>query len=441
MDNSSDSKVQAGQSTSSQGTTPVTVGSLAPANRPMQQAAPATSPAKKRKTGLIVGIIIAAVVLIGGGIAAALILTNLNKQNPVVAAIGKLMNEGAPENVMIDGNIEIATEDQSAVVSKIKIDLKSGLRPKSLINSSTATVTATVRNLGDLTVDVSEIYASEDSLFFKIDGATNAIEDSGILFLLNMYNNTPEVVDCGVEGGCQSDSAASTKCADGETCDAAGMIDLETLAENSQIVLDEDTAAFFASIIDTVELIDGEWLRISTDDIGAAIGGALTQSDAGCVVNLISSLRANSNSATELYSKYPFVYATNKNIPIESKQYPVYKVDINTENFTGYMNSARSAAWSEQIYSCLNIEPDTQIDENDAASMLEDLPEIYVEVDGDNNFTRLYANLKIDSGKSTIDLNFSYPTNINVTEPLEYQDFSEVIQDVSTSVYDADIDN
>lgn len=441
MDNSSDSKVQAGPSTSSQGTTPVTVGSLAPANRPMQQAAPAASPAKKRKTGLIVGIIIAAVVLIGGGIAAALILTNLNKQNPVVAAIDKLMNEGAPENVMIDGNIEIATEDQSAVVSKIKIDLKSGLRPKSLINSSTATVTATVRNLGDLTVDVSEIYASEDSLFFKIDGATNAIEDSGILFLLNMYNNTPEVVDCGVEGGCQSDSAASTKCADGETCDAAGMIDLETLAENSQIVLDEDTAAFFASIIDTIELIDGEWLRISTDDIGAAVGGALTQSDAGCVVNLISSLRANSNSATELYSKYPFVYATNKNIPIESKQYPVYKVDINTENFTGYMNSARSAAWSEQIYSCLNIESDAQIDENDAASMLEDLPEIYVEVDGDNNFTRLYTNLKIDSGESTIDLNFSYPTNINVTEPLEYQDFSEVIQDVSTSVYDADIDN
>ena len=73
--------------------------------------------------------------------------------------------------------------------------------------------------------------------------------------------------------------------------------------------------------------------------------------------------------------------------------------------------------------------------------MLEDLPEIYVEVDGDNNFTRLYTNLKIDSGKLTIDLNFSYPTNINVTEPLEYQNFSEVIQDVSTSVYDADIDN
>lgn len=177
------------------------------------------------------------------------------------------------------------------------------------------------------------------------------------------------------------------------------------------------------------------------DDIGSAAGEALAQSDIGCVVNLISSLSANSNSATELYNKYPFIYATNKNIPIVSNQHPVYKVDIDAENFASYMNSVRNAAWSEQIYSCLNIEADTQIDENDATNIMRDLPEIYAEVDSDNNFTRLYVKTEIDSGKLTMDLNFSYPANVNVTEPLEYQDFSEVIQDMSTSIYDADIDN
>ena len=58
----------------------VPVESLDSNGRPMETVAPATTPTKK-KTGLIVGIIIGAVVLIGGIIAAVFLLMNMNKDD------------------------------------------------------------------------------------------------------------------------------------------------------------------------------------------------------------------------------------------------------------------------------------------------------------------------------------------------------------------------
>lgn len=460
MNNDFGNPTQMGQSTSPQGTTPMPVGSLAPAGRPMQQAAPVTAPVKKRKTGLIVGVVIAVLVLVGGGIAVAMVLANFNKQTPVEAAMSKLVNDGIPENVAINGNIEMTAEDPNAMVSSIKISLKSGLRPKSLINNTTATVTASVRYLGDLTVEVSEIYASGDNLFFKIDGATNAIEDSGILFLLSMMSNAQEVVDCSTEEGCQSDESTETECADGETCESAKTSDIKSFAKDSQIVLDEDTIQLFSSIIDAVELIDGEWLRITTNDISSFPGEALAQSDIGCVANLVNELNSNSNSATEFYNKYPFVSADNKNIPIESKQYPVYKVGINAKNFADFVNSIRGTTLSNQVYSCLNIENNTWLDENDITNIMKELPEIYAEVDKNDDFARIYIKGKVkgqngcdcpadsecncessDIGEVVVDLDLTYPSSLSIPEPIEYRDFSEVIQDASINTYDTDVDN
>ena len=83
------------------------------------------------------------------------------------------------------------------------------------------------------------------------------------------------------------------------------------------------------------------------------------------------------------------------------------------------------------------------IDENDVAGMKLDFPEIYAEVDGEDNFTRLYvkSDLENSAASVTMDLNFSYPNNINVPEPQEYRDFSDIIQELSTTIYDTGIDN
>ncbi len=436
-------------------------GSVTPTSRPMEQAAPMEMPKKKKKTGLIVGIIMALIVLIGGGVAAAIIIPMLSQKDPVTMAMEKIMSGKAPANVAIDGDIDIAISDQFSPVSNIKISMNSGLIPQSLINNSKAIVTASIRGIGDVSVEVDEIYANKNEMFFKIDGITNALEDSGLVYLLNMSNKITEKMDCGEDGYCQAEEiAAETNCVGNPDLNCGEEITTEmegiVLEPGGQVVLDEDTMTFFASMVDAIEIIDGEWLRISIEDLGAFANGTLVQSDASCVADLVSTLNTSSNSAIEAYNKYPFITATDKDVDLAKKQYPVYKVSIDDENFTNYINSIQNTALSEKIYSCLNLEDNVWIDEGDISKIVEDMPNFYVEVDNENNFTRLYVKSTINSSDCacmdsvdivcdcpklpdsvvTMDLNFSYPDNINVPAPTEYRDFKDVIQDISTSIYE-----
>lgn len=435
---------------------------LTPADRPMEQAVPMELPKKKKKTGLIVGIIIAVLVLVGGGVAAAIVLSQLGKKDPVTMAMEKIMKGEAPTNVTIDGDINIAIGSQYSPVSNIKVSLDSDVMPDSFINNSKATVTATIRGVGDISVDVSEIYAKGDELFFKLDGVTNALEDSGLLYLLNMSNKITENMDCGEDGHCQAEEIAAEVNCKGDpdmNCGEQATVEMEgeVLQPGGQMVLDEDTMTYFASMVDAIEIIDGEWLRISLEDLGEIGSGTLVQSKASCIANFVSTLNTNSSSAIEAYSRNPFITATDKDVDLAKKQYTVYKIGIDNEKFANFVNSIQNTAISEKLYSCLGYEYNLGISAEDAASLAAELPTIYAEVNNDNNFSRLYVKTQIavlddcacmDSidvacdcpepidSEITMDLNFSYPDHINVPAPEEYRDFKDVIQDISASIYE-----
>ena len=77
------------------------------------------------------------------------------------------------------------------------------------------------------------------------------------------------------------------------------------------------------------------------------------------------------------------------------------------------------------------------ITKEDITKLTSKMPKIYVEVNANNDFTRLYLESDISDGIATavIDLGFSYPTNINVSEPVEYTDFSKFLQTLFTNMY------
>lgn len=424
-------------------TVPITP--AAPGFRPMEQALPPEPPKPKKKKGWVIGVAVAATVLIIGGIVAAIMVPILTKKDAVAAAVAKIVNGDAPANVIIDGDIDIAVNSKFSPITNLKISLNSGLVPSSMINNSVAKVTASVRSVGDFTVEFDEIYASDGDLYFKIDGATSALEDSKILYLLNLTSNMHQVIDCGDDEQCQEEELNITECDNEENCETLDTSKSESLVldQGGQNMLDEDTLNFVASMVDAIEIIDGEWLRISTDDLGKITSNGLEDSEASCVVDLVSSINSNSNSATDLYTKYPFIKSTTENVGVASKQYPVYMVSIDSADFANFINSIKNSAISQKVYSCLNLEDNVWMDKSDVESALGGMPPIYVEVDNDNNFTRLYLQSDINDGEATVtmDLNFSYPANINVPEPLEYTDYSDFIQEFSTSIYDIDIDN
>lgn len=446
------------------GMTTVPVESLAPMNRPMEKAAPTPVPEKKKKTGLIVAIIAALVVLIGGGVAAAMVMMGMNKSDPVMAAMSKIMSDEAPDKVAIDGNIDIVINNKFSPVSEVKIALNSKVIATSAVNESVAKITATLRNIGDLEVEFDEVYAGNGDLYFKIDGAKSALEDSGLLYMLNLAGQTQNGLDCGEDEYCQVEELEDN-CSPETNCKLEEISDDEyyILGDGGQNMLSENTIMYFASLAGSViEVIDGEWLKVSVDDLSNWSDGMTADSNISCITNLVGGINTNSNSAAELYKKYPFVSSTNKDITLESKQYPVYQIIVDSENFAGYVNSIQNSEITESLYSCLGWQDNVKISTDDAAKMVDEMPAIYAEIDDNNNFSRLYLKNTVSdtSGCScpegaicdcapstdssvdvTIDLGFSYPENVNVPEPEEYRDFSEVVQEIMSSLYSLPVDN
>ena len=194
---------------------------------------------------------------------------------------------------------------------------------------------------------------------------------------------------------------------------------------------------FGDGILDIIETVDGEWIKISTEDMGLLTDGLTSQSNFSCISSLVNDINKNSNSAIELYNKYPFYSSTNENLVVASKNNPIYKLEVNADNFANFVNSIDNSVLSGDIYTCLNLNDNVSITSEDAAEVVKQLPEMYVEVDANYNFTRFYTKTETEEGAEVIiDLSFTYPSNINVSEPVEYVDFMDVMQEIMLSMFD-----
>ena len=399
------------------------VASLDPTGRTMNQAAEISDTPKPKKTGLIVGIIIGAVALIGIIVAVILVMLNMNKANPVETAMQKLLSGNAPQNVAIDGDINILVNDRNQPLKRINIDLDSDIVVGSMINTSSAVLTITDWSDKDYSIKFEEIYAANGDLFFMIDGATAALEDSGLLNLINP-NSTPTT-------NCVTDESGATNC---ETpiveVDCAG--DVDCMSEQTTV---DASNLLVNTIMSVIEAADGTYLRISTDELNFI--NESSNSQISCVTDFISNVNKNSNSTLDLYNKSPFVKASDKSITISSLSNPVYQVNIDSQKFADFINAMQNTELAGSLYSCLGWSNHAYVDVTDVDELVSQLPELYVEVNDNNDFSRIYLESDINDGvaTATIDLGLSYPTNVNASEPVEYTDYSTFIETLFKDMY------
>lgn len=397
-----------------------------PMARPMEQAPTVVEPVKpkKKKTGLIIGIVIAVVLLIGG-VAAALIIMNMNKGDAVAKAIEKIVTGNAPENVVIDGALTLVPNEDDSLLSNVQIDLDSQASTRSMMNSSIATVTTNFANGNSASFEFDEVYAANGDLYFKLSGLTNAMEDYTAAMqsaMLESGTAGSEVVDCESEDGCVTTTEVvepTSLPAEVETDTNLGV--MESLTE----------------ILSIIENVDGEWLRISTDDLSGVSELAPQESDTSCLVDFVGNVKNYNNSIAEIYGKNPFITSTTEGVTLASKSgEPVYKVTINSEKFGAFINEFQNSELVSNLFSCMGYE-NSEVNVDNVVEDIDSLPTFYVEVDKDYNFTRLYFTSDLAEGDMTLttDLGFTYPTNINVAEPAEYTDFSSMIQEIFTSMY------
>lgn len=426
--------------------------SLDPTGRPMEQAPVFVDKPQKKKTGLIVAISALAVLLIGGGVAAAVILLTMNSNDAVSKAMDKIMSGSTPSNVAIDGSIEMRPNDESSVVQSVKIDLDSNLVRNSMVNESSAVVTLSIANMDDISLSFNEVYADSGDLYLKIDGVSNALQGSGLLNML---------------GGSPAQALQTTDLSECETNSDGEQLQCETVAEENvegiqpiepQANCADDPSGMtncgpatvtpennpLSDVLGVVSTIEGQWLRISTAELGAMMSsGMMPGSDVSCVTGLVSKINTGSSSASEAYNENPFVISSTEGLTINKKNDPLYKLSIDSEKFANFVNSMNNSELASDVYSCLGMQDNVSMTASDVEEIVSEFPEIYAEVNGDYNFTRLYVE---GSGEKTnmttiIDLSFNYPDSVNVNAPNEYQDLTTILQPLLSGMFTMPTDN
>ena len=298
----------------------------------------------------------------------------------------------------------------------------------SMINSSSAILNITDQEDNDYSVEFDEIYATSGDLYFRIDGVGSLLEDSNFLDLFT-GNTTTNCVDDG--DGMTNCEPTVVDCADANETDCI-VVDGEVTSTDT---LSSGITDMIAGI---VKAADKLWIRISTDVFDSTVKGYVdSTSSVTCVTDLISDVNKNSNSAIEIYNKYPFIKSTDKNVVISSKNNPVYQISIDSKNFTEYLNAIQNTELAKTLNKCMGWNNNAAVTESDVNKIVSKMPKIYAEVNSNKDFTRLYLESDINNGvaSATIDLGLSYPTNVNVSEPVEYTNYEDFIRTLFSGIY------
>lgn len=420
-----------------------------PLKRPMEKAAPAMpAPAKpKVNKGLIIGIVSGVAALIVIVVVGVVVALALNKPDPVVGAIEKILNGQAPANLQINGNVAFDTTDENSPASHYEMTVSASGMPNSLINEATITLPLG-EEFGDATVELNEVYPGNQDLYLRVDGVTAALEglsehlsmqDSGeITYLDECEEDDVECLEQMEELENSDEEYIDDEVPyEDEVTEEGEIVEEGTVVDPYDLVADNPLLTMALMLAQNVE---GEWIKFSlgnttedeeainvTDMIGDdTMGGS---SDFTCTVGLINTLRNNTSSVAGLYRKSPFIGSTQENVTLKSKNFPVYQVVIDQEKLTEFINAAQSAGLLKDYFSCSGQNA------SELTRAISNLPTIYTEVDSELNFTRVYLKGNNNGTTVTADLGLSYPTNINVPEPTEYLDFEEAMTEIFSGMF------
>ncbi len=323
----------------------------------IEPVAPA-APKKKGKAGIIIGIILG-LVAIGCGVAAILIFFVFNKGgDQITDAMTKLLN-GDNRNIAISGSY---TADESTSMP-ISFDYNAQIDTVAKAGIVNVNISG---NLGgmDLNSTVEARLPGDDKAYLKIGGIksifTKALNQSG--------------ANC-----------------EGSACDAY----LEMMISSMKTA--NPQFGIFASLIE----LDDKWIMFDN----ATISSMFTL-PTGMKLDDISS---HKNEVVDTYKKYPFLKSSTNDLKIAKKSNTLYRVEFDYDKLASFTNELASKNGSSS-----NVTADS------LKQSMEKAGDVYVEIDGSNNFTRFYA-----GGQ---DFDISYPSSVNVVAPSDYTTSETLIE-------------
>lgn len=372
---------------------------------------PTTESEPKSKKGLIAGLIIGALAIAGGGAAAAILLLGGNG-GTIDGAMEKIASGKFAENINATGDVNIAILSEGTPIKSVNLSLNSTLAPKTLVNSSTVDVTLTNSLNNTASIKLEDIVTADHDIYVKMSGLVDLLENADFMTVF-----LPEyVVDC-LNG--------EASALDSLRCKSQGIDDSMSVADYiSDYVNDSEIMA-------SAELIDNEWLMFSHNKIEQLLKSSMDDSKTECVNNLKDYFEGG--EIVNYYKASPFVKANTEVKGITKKAFPVQKLSIDAENLTKFFNAVINSAEVQDSMKCFGLTTTTSsmsISENNVKELLNDVPGIYVEIDNNNNFTRLLTDtIEAPNYFTTdVDFTFNYPATFTVNAPSDYKDAFRILE-------------
>lgn len=400
-----------------------------PVAQPTQPVQPDNKPVavgKPKKTGLIIAIVLF-ILAIATGVTAALIVLNPfgGNKDAVPAAMAKLMSGDAPKLVAMEGNIKLTSSNEESPVSALAIKFQTGLNGNTKDNYATAIVTATFKDSSELTFNADEIGTANGDLYLKLSNIAEALN--------NYEPATVQVTDC-------EDGEETEKCIDYVEieCDEE---DEDCDEEDIDVIMPEPADSIL-DFIGVFEVIDDEWVRIPSSDFSNVTDLVSVDMPTQCLIDAAGNLQEYGSNFATMYSENPFINYTTDDLKIAQKKDTLYQLKFDADKLAGFINSMNNSGFMNEMLACMGGQAtNEEVSASDLQGILAVLPEIYVEIDNDNNFTRVYLALTSEDGQTSVtaDLSLSYPANITIQEPEVYIEMNEVLSRLFTMFYGEDV--
>lgn len=359
---------------------------------------------RKSKTPLIVASAVAACAVLVGIVAAVLLIVNPFGGDRVSIAISKLLNGNASPLVSIEGTINTDyTDDEFLETTSLTVN--AGFNNNIGGNYVNSIAEMNLNDGSALGFEASQIYTEDGDTFVKLGTLGANINAQGT-------DNTSE----GTAETAPDSSNATDSSDTANTGSASGGAN---------------------NMLQMISILNDQWILAATDgetSSATALGG--DQSPATCLSVTIPQLSLSLSSVASAYNANPFITSATDNLGIASKGGTLYRLLFDAEKLAGFVNALDDTDAINDVLTCFNAaEYDGEITTSEAAELSSIIPALYVELDSNNNFARVYVNIETEDTDTVADLNIYYPESINIEAPEEYLDMNTAMTKVLTALY------
>ena len=364
-------------------------------------------PAKggNKKKVLIIGTIVLLIIAIICGAAAVALMMTSTPGDRVSKAIEKLINGNMPSIVSVQGTIDSFSNAEDSAVSSSSIDFNGSFDVAYNTNTVSAKINTELATGDKVSIGIDELENKDGEVFFKIRGLDTLL------------------------GGETTEENKLTDCVNG----VEGTDNCLTVAGP---VTSGEIVSAYSGLVST---IDDEWILVTGDFAENMEGIGLFDNSSTCLINALGTLPKYSKDIAQKYDASQFITYSTEKLDISKKKNPLYRLTIDSAKLTTFINSLSNNGFVNELNACAgNTATNTSVTTDMIDAIFVNLPTIYVEIDENYNFTRVYfkATTGEEAGSmtTTADLSLSYPAKLDVIAPDEYIDMSNLVNNLLTGI-------